>query len=77
MERFERIVSVDNEVEAQILDAALTDRGIPHIMHSYHDSAYDGVFQLSHGCGFVEAPAKFKDEIMSIIDDLKQTPPVP
>ena len=44
---------------------------------SYHDSAYDGVFQLSHGWGFVEAPAEFKAEILDILDDLKQTPPVP
>jgi hypothetical protein len=77
VDRFDRIVSIDNEVLARILDDVLTEQGIPHIMRSYHDSAYDGVFQLSHGWGFVEAPAEFKAEILSIIEDLKQTPPVP
>jgi hypothetical protein len=77
VDRFERIASIDNEVLARILDDVLREHGIPHIMRSYHDSVYDGVFQLSRGWGFIEAPAEFKNEILSILDELKQTPPVP
>jgi hypothetical protein len=37
MERFEKIVMLDNEVQAELVDSVLSARGIPHIMQSYHD----------------------------------------
>jgi hypothetical protein len=75
METFEKIAVLENEVQARLLDAALTDRGIPHVVQSYHSLAYDGIFQLA-GWGHVEGPAEFKDEILAALEDVKGTPPV-
>jgi hypothetical protein len=75
MERFEKIVVLDNEVQAELVDSVLSSRGIPHIMHSYHDSALDGLFQGQGGWGHVEAPQSFRDEILTVIQDLKSGPP--
>lgn len=32
-------------IEAQVLESMLMDSGIPHVIKTYHDSAYDGLFQ--------------------------------
>jgi hypothetical protein len=40
-------------------------------MRSYHDSAYDGIFQTHAGWGHVEAPAANRDEILAVIEDIK------
>ena len=70
MERFEKIVVLDNEIEARLLDAILAEEGIPHMMRGYYDSAYDGIFQVSKGWGHVEAPARHREEILAILNDL-------
>jgi ketol-acid reductoisomerase len=70
MDKFEKIVVLNNEVEAQLIDSVLSEHGIAHIMKSYYDSAYDGIFQVSKGWGHIEAPARYKEEIMAILKDL-------
>jgi len=40
---------VDSEVQAGLLGTILTERGIPHIMQTYHDSAYDGFSRRRKG----------------------------
>lgn len=35
-----KILILDNEIEAKLLDSILTERDIPHRIKSYHDSAY-------------------------------------
>jgi len=71
-ERFEKIVVLSNEVQAELVDSVLTARGIPHIMRSYHDSALDGLFQGEGGWGHIEAPPSVKEEILTVVEDLKQ-----
>jgi hypothetical protein len=70
MEQFEKILILDNEIEAELLDSILIERDIPHLIQSYHDSAYDGIYQAQKGWGVVMAPEAFKEVIMSIYQDL-------
>lgn len=67
-----KIVSFENEFEAMLLDDLLTDKGIPHIIRSYHDSAYDGLWQAQSGWGHLEAPEEYQDEIMEIFKEMSQ-----
>ncbi|MHC4145206.1 MAG: hypothetical protein ACYSUD_10555 [Planctomycetota bacterium] len=71
MNEVERIAPIRNEVEAQLLDAELTERDIPHVMKSYYDTAFDGVYQFSQGWGHVEAPPEFRDKILEILTSLR------
>jgi hypothetical protein len=71
-ERLENIATLDNEVQAGLLEAVLSDRNIPHLMQSYHDSAYDGIFQVQKGWGAVLAPPGFKAEILAVLEDVKR-----
>lgn len=55
MARIGRVMTLRNEVEAGIMKAALEGRGIPHAIRTFHDSAYDGLYQLQRGWGVIEA----------------------
>jgi hypothetical protein len=72
METFVKIAILDNPIEAQALEVELKSRGIPHVMKSYHDTAYDGIFQMTRGWGHVEAPLSRTDEIIKILNDLRK-----
>ncbi len=69
-EDFKKIIVLENEIEAGLMDSILAERGIPHRMKSYHDTAYDGIFQVQKGWGHVEAPERFRDEIIAIQQEL-------
>jgi hypothetical protein len=65
-----KILIFKNEVESLLLDEILTDKEIPHLIRTYHDSAYDGLFQLQSGWGHVEAPEEFQEEILRIYNEM-------
>ena len=71
-EDFVKVAVIDNEIEALLVDSILTERGIPHEMRSYHDTAYDGLFQTQKGWGHVSAPSKWAEEIKEILSDVRQ-----
>ncbi|MFC1765156.1 hypothetical protein ACFL6U_24175 [Planctomycetota bacterium] len=70
MAHYSKILVLDNEVQAQLLDSILTERSIPHIIYSHHDSAYTGLFQRGNGWGHVEAPEKYRKEILDLFTEL-------
>ena len=71
MAKFKKILVLDNEVEARLLDAVLEEQQIPHLMRSYHDRAYDGLWQQQQGWGHVEASEDYKEQILAIYEDLR------
>ena len=56
MEEFTKVKILENEIEARLVDSILTERKIPHGMRSYHDTAYDGLYQSQKGWGYISAP---------------------
>ena len=70
--QFEKIANIRNEIEALRVKEELGERGIPHVIQSYYDMAYDGLFQLSRGWGHLEAPLERKDEILGILDAIRE-----
>lgn len=72
MDKLEKIAVLDNEVQAELVDSVLEERGIPHVMQSYYDSALDGLYQTRAGWGHVEAPLSCRNEIMAIIEDIRR-----
>ena len=73
MQEYVRIAAIDNQFEAQILTAVLEDKGLPYLLKSYYDSAYDGLFQGQKGWGAVFAPAENGPEIISILVEIRQS----
>jgi hypothetical protein len=72
MDKTVKILVLNNEVEAELLDGLLKERDIPHIIRSFHDSAMDGIWQMSEGWGDVQAPEEFREEIQNIYDGMSQ-----
>ncbi len=70
MEKFVKAADLNNEVHAQLVDAELEKRGIPHLVRSYHETAFDGLFQGQLGWGYIEGPESLKEEISRIVSDL-------
>jgi hypothetical protein len=66
-----RIAVIDNEVEAELLDRYLDEDEIPHVMVSYSDAAFSGIYQTTHGWGHVEAAAEDREEIEAILKDIR------
>jgi len=71
MESYSKILVLENEMEAQRLDSILEQENIPHVVRSYHDSVYDGIFQSQRGWGHLEAPEKYSEQIREIFEKMK------
>ena len=72
MEKSVRILVLRNAIEASLLDEILTEKGIPHLIRSFHDSAYDGLWQTQSAWGQLDAPPQFKEEILKIYNEMSQ-----
>jgi len=72
MKNYIKIATLENEIEARLLDSILTERNVPHLMRSYYDTAYDGLFQTQKGWGYVSASQWYEEEILEILSDLRK-----
>ena len=75
MKEFTRILTLKNEIEAQVLSDMLEEHGIPYLVRSFHDSAYDGIFQLQKGWGALMAPEEHREEILDLQRVIDQPKP--
>ena len=71
MEEFTKIITLENEIEARLMDSILEERDIPHRMRSYHDTAYDGLFQLQKGWGEIYGPQRVRQQVLDALLELR------
>ena len=71
MSEYSKVAVLENMIEAELFETMLKQQGIPHLIRSHHDSAYDGLFQGQMGWGHVEAPEDQKDIIVKMLEDLR------
>lgn len=72
-EDFVKISVLENAIEAQVIESVLLQQNIPHRIQSFHDTAYDGLFQLQKGWGVIWAPPKYKSIITEILIEVRHT----
>lgn len=77
MSRTEKILDLDNEIEANLINGLLNERGIPHLIRSFHDSAYDGLWQAHSGWGRLDAPEEYREEIIKIYNEMSPAVDLP
>lgn len=70
METYDKILVLSNEFEAGLLEEVLTDRDIPHGIVTSDDTALGGIMEMEFGWGYVEAPARYKEEIEKIYAEI-------
>jgi hypothetical protein len=71
-DRTVKILMLNDEFEAKLLSEILTEKNIPHIIRSYHDSAYDGLWQTQSIWGHIEAPEEYREEIFSTYSEMSR-----
>ena len=67
-----KVLDFNNEFEAKLLDEILNEKNIPHLIRSYHDSVYDGLWQMQSSWGHLEAPQEYKAEILLTYSQMSQ-----
>jgi hypothetical protein len=72
MEEYKKAATLENEIESQLLDSILNERNIPHLITSYYDTAYDGLYQTQKGWGYISAPEAYVKEIQETIASLRE-----
>ena len=73
-EEYKKVATLENEIEARLLDSILNERDVPHLITSYHDTAYDGLYQTQKGWGYISAPGAYLEKIREIISYLRKGP---
>jgi hypothetical protein len=64
-----KILKLTSEFEALKIKDILDSEGIPHMIRSFHDSAYDGMFQTQYGWGVLIADEKNEEAILKLIKE--------
>jgi predicted ATPase len=68
---FIKIAVLENTIEAQLLSSVLNQYEIPHRLRSYHDTAYNGLFQFQKGWGEIYAPDNVRQQVLDALAELR------
>ena len=72
MPSFEKVAVIRDLIEAQVLESVLNERAVPFRLRSFHDTAYDGLYQFQQGWGEIYSPAERRQEILEVIQSIRQ-----
>lgn len=67
----EKIVVLENEFEAGLMEDILNERDIPFVIQSYVDGPYDGIWKSQKGWGHIEADPEYKEEILEVYEEIQ------
>jgi hypothetical protein len=65
-------IILENQSEAQIFEGILQENDIPHVIVSFHDTAYDGLYQFQYGWGYAEIPEEYLAKAQELHEELKE-----
>jgi hypothetical protein len=68
--RWIKLITLDNQFQADLLTDALGKRDIPFLVREYKDTAYDGLFVTQKGWGTVMVDEAGLEEAKIIMEDL-------
>jgi len=71
-EEYKKVATLENEIEARLLGSILNERNVPHLIISYYDTPFDGLYQTLKGWGYISAPRACIEEIREIIAHLRK-----
>jgi hypothetical protein len=69
------LIKPENEAEANVIKLVLEDHGIYSEIKSFHDTAYDGLFQSQYGWGLVRVLENDFPEAQRIVEEWKNASP--
>ena len=69
------LMKPENEAEANVIKSVLAEHGIYAEIKSFHDTAYDGLFQSQYGWGLIRVSEKDLPEAQRIIEEWRNAAP--
>ncbi len=69
------LIKPDNAAEANVIKMVLEENGIVSEIRSFHDTAYDGLFQSQLGWGVIRVSDEDFPEAQKIVEDWKNAIP--
>jgi len=73
MTRWVKAGIVENRFEGDRVSQALGEAGIPFLVKSFLDTAYDGLYIPQKGWGAVMVPKNFEEEAGKVISEVKRS----
>ena len=73
MEQWVKAGTVENRFEGDRISQVLHEAGIPFLIKSFLDTAYDGLYIPQKGWGIVMVSKKDKEEAERLISEVKKT----
>ena len=70
-----KLIQPENSAEAGALQSLLQQHNIQSQIISFHDTAYDGLYQAQYGWGVLRVADEDYDEARKIIEDWKKSSP--
>lgn len=69
------LIKPDNEAEAIAMQAMLAEHGISAEIASFHDTAYDGLFQAQYGWGMLRVAEPDYTEALRLVTEWREASP--
>lgn len=69
------LIKPENEAEANVIKLVLEEKGIYAVIKSFHDTAYDGLFQAQQGWGVIRVSEADFFKAQKIIEEWKNASP--
>ena len=69
------LMKPENEAEANVIKAVLDEHGIYSQIRSFHDTAYNGLFQFQYGWGLIRVSEADFIEAQKIIKEWSDASP--
>lgn len=69
------LMKPENEAEANVIQSVLAEHGIYAEIKSFHDTAYDGLFQSQYGWGLIRVSEEDFQRAQKIVEAWQQASP--
>jgi hypothetical protein len=73
MDKWVKAGTIENRFEGDRISQTLQEAGIPFLIKSFLDTAYDGLYIPQRGWGSVMVSENHKEEAERIISEIKKT----
>jgi len=73
MDEWVKAGTIENRFEGDRITQTLQEAGIPFLIKSFLDTAYDGLYIPQKGWGIVMVSGKNKEEAERLISEIKKT----
>ncbi len=73
MEHYVKILTLNNQFEAERMEEILIDKEIPYAIIPFNDSSWGGLMNVGKGWGYLEAPEQYRDQVEAIYQMVSAT----